>query len=112
MLVDWANRRLSGFPLGATGGSAIAVTLTGVALASTTNATQSAGGMNFASILDNAEKTGLTADKAAGQLATGDLQNIQQYTSAAAKAELTVDLVVAIRNRAIDAYQEIMRMSV
>jgi flagellar hook-basal body complex protein FliE len=68
--------------------------------------------MNFASILDNAEKTGLTADKAAGQLATGDLPNIQQFTSAAAKAELTVDLVVAIRNRAIDAYQEIMRMSV
>jgi flagellar hook-basal body complex protein FliE len=80
--------------------------------ATATGATQGAGGLNFAQVLDSAEKTGLNADKLAGQVATGDLPNIQQFTSAAAKAELTVDLVVAIRNRAVDAYQEIMRMSV
>lgn len=78
---------------------------------SATSATQSTG-TNFASMLDAANKTGVQADQAASQVATGDLPNIQQFTSAAAKAELTVDLVVAVRNKAIDAYQEIMRMSV
>lgn len=77
-----------------------------------TSATKNPGGMDFSKVLDAAEKTGLQADNLAGQVATGQVQNIQQFTSAAAKAELTVDLVVAIRNRAIDAYQEIMRMSV
>ena len=83
-----------------------------------TPATQSATGaakpanVNFANVLDEASKVGLQADQLASQVATGNLPNIQQFTSAAAKAQLTVDLVVAIRNRAIDAYQEIMRMSV
>jgi flagellar hook-basal body complex protein FliE len=43
-------------------------------------------------------------------VSTGQLRNIQAFTTAAAKAELAVDLTVAVRNRAIEAYQEIMRM--
>lgn len=98
--------------IAAVGAVTAATQITPTTAPTATSATQGAGGPNFASILDSAEQTGITADKAAGQIATGDLPNIQQFTSAAAKAELTVDLVVAIRNRAIDAYQEIMRMSV
>ena len=70
------------------------------------------GAVDFASVLDDASKIGMQADELASQVSTGSVQNIQQFTSAAAKAELTVDLVVAIRNRAVEAYQEIMRMSV
>jgi flagellar hook-basal body complex protein FliE len=76
-----------------------------------TNAAQTPK-VDFANVLEQASQSGVQADNLASQVATGELPNIQQFTSAAAKAELTVDLVVAIRNRAIDAYQEIMRMSV
>lgn len=47
-----------------------------------------------------------------GQLATGELTDISDFTTAAAKASLGVSLTAAVRNRAIEAYQEIMRMQV
>jgi flagellar hook-basal body complex protein FliE len=47
-----------------------------------------------------------------GQMATGELTDISDFTTAAAKASLGVSLTAAVRNRAIEAYQEIMRMQV
>lgn len=76
------------------------------------SATKGAEGPSFAKALDAASNLGVQADSLASQVSTGQLPNIQSFTTAAAKAELAVDLAVAIRNRAIDAYQEIMRMSV
>ena len=53
---------------------------------------------------------------AAGQLAvkaaTGDLSAIHDYTLAATQAQVTTQLTVAVRNKALDAFNEIMRMSV
>lgn len=69
-------------------------------------------GADFAKVLDQASNLGVNADNLATQVATGELPNIQAFTSAAAKAELAVELAVAVRNRAVEAYQEIMRMSV
>ena len=80
--------------------------------APTATAATNPSGVDFASVLDPAQQTTSTADSLASQVATGNASSIQDFTSAAAKASLTVDLVVAIRNRAVDAYQEIMRMSV
>ena len=37
---------------------------------------------------------------------------MHQFTTAASKASLGIDLTVALRNRAVEAYQEIMRMQV
>ena len=91
--------------------AAVAPTISTSAANAASSATQTTGS-SFAQALDAAQKSTGTADQLAGQVATGNVANIQQFTSAAAKAELTVDLVVAIRNRAVDAYQEIMRMSV
>ena len=45
-------------------------------------------------------------------VATGQITDIHQFTTAAAKAQLGVELTVAVRNRAVEAYQEIMRMQV
>ena len=96
-------------PIGAAGSIA---SLAQTAPTSATSATSPANANSFAKALDNAQNLGVQADNLASQVATGQLPNIQAFTSTAAKAELAVDLAVAVRNRAIDAYQEIKRMSV
>lgn len=95
-------------PIGAVGN----VGLTQLNPTAASSATAGTDGSSFAKALDAASNLGVQADSLASQVATGQLPNIQAFTSAAAKAELAVDLAVAVRNRAIDAYQEIMRMSV
>jgi flagellar hook-basal body complex protein FliE len=52
------------------------------------------------------------ADKMATDLASGKSQNIHETMLAATKAELGFNFMVQIRNKAIEAYQEIMRMQV
>ena len=52
------------------------------------------------------------ADNLAVQAATGDLSNIHDYTLAATEADVTTKLTVAVRNKAIEAFTEIMRMQV
>jgi len=60
--------------------------------------------------IQNIEGLQADASEKAGLLATGQLTDIHDYTTAAAKASLGVELTVALRNKAIEAYQEIMRM--
>ncbi len=62
--------------------------------------------------LDNLSAAQNQADQLALQAATGDLQAVQDYTIAATEAQLLTQLTVAIRNKAIDAFNEIMRMQV
>ena len=45
-------------------------------------------------------------------MATGQLDNPALLTIAATKAQLSVELLIQLRNRAMDAYNELMRMSV
>jgi flagellar hook-basal body complex protein FliE len=62
--------------------------------------------------IDNLEKV---QDKASGlsvKAATGDLTSIHDYTIAATEADVTTQLTVAVRNKAVDAFNEIMRMQV
>jgi flagellar hook-basal body complex protein FliE len=53
-----------------------------------------------------------TADQIAVGIATGQDQNIQDLLIATSKATLGVQLLTQVRNRAVEAYQEIMRMQV
>ena len=62
--------------------------------------------------LENLSAAQNQADQLALQAATGDLQAVQDYTIAATEAQLLTQLTVAIRNKAIDAFNEIMRMQV
>ena len=52
------------------------------------------------------------ADKKSTDLATGKEKNIHETMLATSQAELSFNLMVQIRNKAIEAYQEIMRMPV
>jgi flagellar hook-basal body complex protein FliE len=52
------------------------------------------------------------ADQLAVQAATGNLSNIHDYTMAATEAQVTTQLTVAVRNKAVEAFNEIMRMPI
>ena len=73
-------------------------------------AAPAAGG--FAESLQSVSALTQKADGLAAGVATGSLTDLHQFTAAAAKAQLGVELTVALRNRAVEAYQEIMRMPV
>ena len=53
-----------------------------------------------------------TADQAALAGATGDLTSVSDYMIAATEAQLVTEVTVAVRNRAIESFNEIMRMQV
>lgn len=52
------------------------------------------------------------ADTAAVGLATGDVEDVHRAMIAMQKAKLSLDLTIQVRNKVIEAYQEIMRMQV
>lgn len=74
------------------------------------------GGSSFASMLadqlDAVSAAQNKADNLAVQAATGDLQSIQDYTIASTEAQLLTQLTVTVRNRAVEAFNDIMRMQV
>lgn len=52
------------------------------------------------------------ADQVARKLVTGEIKDLSEVTVAAEKANLALQLTIQVRNKAIEAYQEIMRMQV
>ena len=55
---------------------------------------------------------GVLGDGDGDGLLGGDLDNIHDYTLAATEASVTTQLTVAVRNQALDAFNEIMRMPI
>jgi len=52
------------------------------------------------------------SDKAMQELATGKTDNVADVMIAAEKADIALKVMVQVRNKIIDAYQEIMKMQV
>ena len=51
-------------------------------------------------------------DRLRVQAATGDLEAIHAYTVAASETKVATELTVAVRNKAVEAFNEILRMQV
>jgi len=71
---------------------------------------------DFASVLERAvaavQAKQQAADQAAVQVAQGNLNDLHDAVLAQEEASLALDLTVQIRNKVLEAYQEIMRMPV
>ena len=66
----------------------------------------------FQSAIDNVRQTDADKNEAEYLMATGQLDNPATLTIASTKAQLSVELLVQLRNRAPDAYSEVSRMSI
>ncbi len=83
-----------------------------VPAAPTSPAGASSGG-SFDDVLsgvDQLQQLQSNADGLAVQAVTGQLDDVHDYTIAAAQASLSIELTAAVRNKAVDAFNEIMRM--
>ncbi|MGH9105190.1 MAG: flagellar hook-basal body complex protein FliE [Acidimicrobiales bacterium] len=71
-------------------------------------------GNSFASVLggtlDNLGAVQANADNLATQAATGSLTNVADYMVAAEQANISTQLTAAVRNNALQAFQQIMGM--
>lgn len=64
----------------------------------------------LADSLQNVQQLQGKADDLAVKVADGTLADPAQYTMASTEATLAVQLTMAVRNKAVEAFQEIMRM--
>jgi flagellar hook-basal body complex protein FliE len=71
-------------------------------------------GSDFARTIGNGlaevENLDRTAATKATQAATGDLRDVHDYVIAATQAQVATELTTTVRNKALDAFNEIIRM--
>jgi flagellar hook-basal body complex protein FliE len=93
-------------------GAVSSATTAGIAPAVQT--TQPTGDSGFAASLggaiDNLQGLQDTSNNLAVQAVTGNLSDIHDATIAATRAQVTLELVAAVRNKGVDAFNDIMRM--
>ncbi len=82
----------------------------GTSAVSAASDTDGAFASTLASAVDNAQALQSTSSELAVKAVTGDLEDVHQYTIAATEAAVTLELVSAVRNKAVEAFTEIMRM--
>lgn len=62
--------------------------------------------------INQLQETHATADALAEQAATGTLTDIHDYMVASTQAQISTEFAVNLRNRALESFNEIMRMQV
>ena len=76
--------------------------------------TAATDGSAFSGVLsgavDNLQQLQSTSDTLAIQAVTGNLNDIHSAVLASTRAQVSLELVAAVRNKAVDAFNEIMRM--
>jgi flagellar hook-basal body complex protein FliE len=104
--------------IGAMAGADPSALLGAIGVPSATDAsltgTSGTSGTDFAAVLagglEHVGQVQADADQLAVQAASGDLVDAHDYMIAATQAQLTTELTVTLRNKALDAFTEIMRM--
>ncbi len=84
-------------------------------LGATTSVGSAGSGAAFTGVLGSIEQLQQlqsTSQGLAVQAVTGDLDDVHDYTIASSQASLALELTAAVRNKAVEAFTEIMRMQV
>lgn len=87
--------------------------ITGAAGVTGTSASTTAGGgfaASLAGAVDNLQQLQSTSNQLSVQAVTGNLDDIHNATIAATRAQVTLELAATVRNKGVDAFNEIMRM--
>jgi len=75
-----------------------------------------AEGSDFFSILQNTlgevNQQQKTADTALGEIATGQVKDLHQAAIAIDKAEISMKVMLEVRNKAINAYKELLKTQI
>lgn len=66
----------------------------------------------MANAIENVTAAQAKADRLAVDAATGQLSDVHDYMIAATEASLATELTVAVRNKAVEAFNQIMSMGV
>ncbi|HEX3030328.1 MAG TPA: flagellar hook-basal body complex protein FliE [Clostridia bacterium] len=81
-----------------------------------TDGTQDVGTVDFSEVFKNAlnkvNDSQLEAEQIADDFAAGKTDDINAVMISATKADLSLQLALQIRNKLLDAYNEIMRMQI
>jgi flagellar hook-basal body complex protein FliE len=93
---------------GGTGTDAAGALATGPNLAAQNRSTDFANAIGEG--LQRLEGLDRTAQQKSVQAATGDLTDVHDYVIAATEAQTATELTTTLRNKALEAFQEIMRM--
>ena len=100
-------RPLANIDLGSVGGVGSVGNVGGM---SPTSGTDFAGAVTNA--LESVTQKQNVADGVSQQASLGRLQDVHEFTIATTEASLATELTVAVRNRALEAYNTIMQMGV
>ena len=65
----------------------------------------------FQNVVKDVEDTQVNLEQQQYLLATGQTENAHTVQIAAAEAQIAVDMLVQLRNKALDSYNELMRIS-
>lgn len=78
--------------------------------ASSAGATDGAFASTLASSVDGLQAMQANTDQLAVKAVTGNLSDVHDYTIAATESAVAMELTATVRNRAVEAFNEIMRM--
>lgn len=67
-------------------------------------------GDSLAGAIDQLQQTESKSDDLAMKVATGELTDIHDYMIAANQAQIATQMTVAVRNKAVESFQQIMNM--
>jgi flagellar hook-basal body complex protein FliE len=78
--------------------------------AAATSGSDAAFGAALAGSIDSLQQAQATSNDLAVKAVTGDLDDVHDYTVASSQAKVALELTAAVRNKAVEAFTEIMRM--